>query len=149
MLSTLRPSQNIAVIATIAPASQAIGPVSSGWISFNAFEAMMGLVQNGALGVAATIDAIFQQALDGIGTGAKPVVATGMVQNVVATDNGKVNIINLLERDLDVANGFQFVQLTVTVGVAASFAGALVLGVNERYGPAARNNAVFVKQVVN
>jgi hypothetical protein len=149
MLSTLRPSQSIAVLDRIAPISQAAGTVTGAWLSFSQFEAFMFVLQNGVLGASATVDAKIQQATDNTGTGVKDVTATIMTQNVKATDDGKVNIINLLERELDLANGFGWVRLSITVGTATSLVSAVVLGVNERYAPANTQNAAAVKQVVN
>jgi hypothetical protein len=149
MLASLRPSQNIAILATLAPASQAAGTYTTGWIAAAQFEAFLAVVQNGVLGASATIDAKMQQAQDSGGTGAKDITVTAMTQNVKATDDGKVNLINLLQRDLDLSNGFGYLRLSITVGTAASLVGGLILGVNERYAPAASNNASAVKQVVN
>jgi hypothetical protein len=45
-------------------------------------------------------------------------------------------------------NGFGFVRLTVTVGVAASITSAQLLGVNPRYAPAEVGNQAAVVQVI-
>lgn len=149
MHSNLRPSQVMALVGTVPPSSAAAGIQLSGWIDISQFEALMGIIQNGALGASATVDAKFRQATDNIGTGAKDVTVTAMAQNVVATDNNKLNVINLLARDVDFANGFRYVALSITVGVAASLVSGLVISINERFGPAALQNATGVKQVVN
>lgn len=149
MHSNLRPSQVVAFVGTVPPSSAAAGIQLSGWIDISQFEALMGVIQNGALGTSATVDAKFRQALDNTGTGAKDVAVTAMAQNVVATDNNKMNIINLLARDVDFANGFRYVALSITVGVAASLVSGIVIGINERFGPAALQNNAAVKQVVN
>jgi len=149
MLSTLRPSQNVALVGVIAPQSAAVGTLTSGWISMSQFEALLAVVQNGTLGASATVDAKVQQATDSSGTGAKDLAVTVMTQNVKATDDNKVNLINVLERDLDIANGFGWVRLSVTVGTAASLLAAQIFGVNARYAPENTLNSTSVKQIVN
>lgn len=150
MAINLRPSQVNAMVAQIAPAAQAVSTILSGWVDFAQFEMIMGVIQNGVLGAAATVDAKFRQALDNIGTGAKDVTATIIPQMVKATDDNKSTLINVLERDLDSTNGFRFIALSITVGVAASITGGMVLGYNERYGPTGlQNAAAIVKGVTN
>jgi len=52
------------------------------------------------------------------------------------TDSDKLALINLDPSKLDVANNFDYVRLTLTVAVAASEIGALLLGFHSRYGGA-------------
>lgn len=149
MHSNLRPSQLASLVGQIVPSSQAVGTLLSGWIDAAQFEAMLAIIQAGVLGAAGTLDCKFRQATDNIGTGAKDVTVTVATQNVKATDDNKANLINLLQRDLDMANGFRYVALSVTIGGAASLTSAAVIGLNERFGPANLQNIAAVKQVVN
>ena len=149
MLATLKPTQNIALLDVV-PASAATGTYTTGWLAAAKYEAFLAVVQNGALGSSGTIDAKIQQAQDSSGTNAKDVTATIMTQNTQAGgDSNKVNLINLLQRDLDIPNGFGYFRLSITVGTATSVVGGLVYALNERYAPAAGNNGTAVKQVVN
>ena len=150
MHSNLRPSQVAAVVGQVSPASQTVGTALTGWIDASQFECFLGILQSGVLGASGTLDAKFRQATDNIGTNAKDVAATIIPQNVVATDNNKINLINLLQRDLDFANGFRYFALSATVGGASSLISGVVIGMNERFGPATMQNAgAIVKQVVN
>ena len=56
--------------------------------------------------------------------------------------------INVDAQELDAANGFAYVQLTVTVGTAATGTAAALLGVNPRFAPASDFNAASVAQIV-
>lgn len=147
MFPTARPSQNVAIMGKIAPVSQAAGAVSTGWIDAGSVLWLAALIQAGVLGASATVDAIFQQATDNSGTGAKAVTGAVITQMVKATDDNRESILELRNDALDLANGFRFVRLTVTVGTATSLVSAVVLGLSGRIGPANRQNLVSVKSI--
>ena len=150
MWPSLKPSQRVAVAAAIDPQSTNAA-VSTAWIQAAAFHKLMAVVQAGALGAAATVDAKFQQAQDGAGTGVKDVASTLMQQLTKAgtDDSATQSMINCKMSELDINNGFNFVRLTVTPAVAASLISAVVLGVDQHYGVASDSNAASVLQVVN
>ena len=107
------------------------------------------VIQSGALGTNATLDAKLQQAQDASGTGAKDLTGKAITQlTQAASGSAKQALINLRPDDLDVSNGYAFVRLSVTVGVAASLTAAQVLGVNPRFAPGDANNQAAVVQVV-
>ena len=108
----------------------------------------LALVQTGVLGTSATVDAKLQQALDSSGTGAKDISGKAITQIVKATGDNKQLLINVKPEELDTVNGFGFVRLTVTVGVAASITSAQLLGVNPHYAPADVGNQAAVVQVI-
>jgi hypothetical protein len=138
-------SDQMALMDQIAPVSQGVGAVSTGWVSMANFERMLALINTGVLGAGATLDGKLQQATDAAGTGAKDIAGKAIVQIVKATGDGKLAMINLRDDELDVANGFAFVRLTLTVGVAASLVGATLVSGVARYAPpkdAAANPAI-------
>ena len=57
-------------------------------------------------------------------------------------------LINLKPEDLDTVNGFAYVRLSLTVGVAASITAAQLIGVNPRYATADASNQAAVAQIV-
>ena len=118
----------LAILATIDPASQAAGAISSGWVSVANHLGFLAMVQTGTLGTGATVDAKLQQALDSAGTGAKEISGKAITQIVKATGDNKQALINLKPEDLDIVNGFGFVRVALTVGVAASITGAQFFG---------------------
>ena len=148
MFPNSKASEMLAILATIDPASQAAGVVSTGWVSVANHLGFLAVVQTGVLGTAATVDAKLQQALDNAGTGAKDITGKSITQIVKATGDNKQALVNLKPEELDTVNGFGFVRVTVTVAVAASLAAAQLLGVNPRYAPADAGNQAAVVQVV-
>lgn len=148
MFPNAKGSELISVLATIDPASQAVGTVTTGWISAANHLGFLALVQTGTLGTGATVDAKLQQALDSAGTGAKEISGKAITQIVKATGDNKQVLVNVKPEELDSVNGFGFMRVTVTVGVAASITSAQLLGVNPRYAPADVGNQAAVVQVI-
>ena len=148
MFTNSKASEMLAILATIDPASQSAGTATTGWVSVANHHGLLAVVQTGVLGTLATVDAKLQQALDSSGTGAKDISGKGITQIVKATGDNKQALINLKPEDLDTVNGFGFVRVTVTVGVAASITSAQLLGVNPRFAPADAANQAAVVQVI-
>lgn len=141
-------SEQVAVLGSIDPISQAAGAVSTGWISAAGFERFNAFLQTGILGAAATVDAKLQQASDSAGTGAKDITGKAITQIVKASGDGKQAQIDLRAEELDLANGFNYFRLTVTVGVAASLIAATIEGGVAKNMPASALNAATVVQSV-
>lgn len=143
-----KPSEGLAVLATIDPISQGAGTVSTGWVDQSLFFAVMALINTGVLGASATVDAKLQQATDSSGTGAKDITGKAIVQIVKASGDNKQAIIQMKEADLDTEGGFRFVRLSVTVGTAASLVQAALYGFLGRFQSAAASNQAGVVQTV-
>lgn len=142
------PSDQAVLAAIIDPDAYAASTVTSGWVHMGTYEAIQAIVMAGTLGSSATLDAKLEQATDGSGTGAKDISGKAITQLTQAgTDSDKQAIINCRANELDVANGFDYVRLSMTVGTATSDAGGLVLGHNPRYAPA--TDATTVDEVVS
>ena len=148
MFPNAKGSELFSVLATIDPASQAVGTVTTGWISAGNHHSLLALVQSGVLGTGSTLDAKLQQATDASGTGAKDVTGKAITQIVKATGDNKQALINLRPDDLDVTNGYAYVRLSLTVAVAASLTAAQLLGFNPRFAPGDASNQAAVAQVV-
>jgi hypothetical protein len=143
------PSDRAAIVGMISPVSQAAGAVSTGWIDMKNWGTLMGIIQAGVLGAAATLDAKFQQATDAAGTGAKDIPAKLITQLTQGgADSNKQAVINLRQGELDIAGGFTYARLTLTVATAASLVSALVLAMDARYNPASDNDASSVDEIV-
>lgn len=141
MNPNVKPSDHGTIVGAISPQSTA-STVTSGWIDAGAYAALRGIVITGVLGTSATVDAKFQQATDSSGTGAKDVTGSAITQIPKATgDNVQANI-NLYPEALDLANGFRYVRLSITVGTAASLVAGLVEGYDARYQPASAPSSV-------
>ena len=148
MFPNAKGSELLSVLATIDPASQAAGAASTGWVPVANYFGFLALVQTGVLGTSGTVDAKLQQALDSSGTGAKDISGKAITQIVKATGDNKQVLVNVKPEELDTVNGFGFMRVTVTVGVAASITSAQLLGVNPRYAPADVGNQAAVVQVI-
>lgn len=148
MFTNSKASEMLAILATIDPASQSAGTATTGWVSVANHHGLLAVVQTGVLGTLATVDAKLQQATDSTGAGAKDVAGRAITQIVKATGDNKQALINLKPEELDTLNGFGFVRVALTVGVAASITGAQLLGVNPRFAPADSGNQAAVVQVI-
>lgn len=149
-MGNLNPSQIAAVVGAIDPDVYTAGTYTTGWVDMQDFDALMAIVMVGTLGSSATLDAKIEQATDGSGTGAKDVSGTDITQLTQAgTDSDKQAVINVHASDLDFANDFRFARLSITVAVATSDAGGVLLGFTPRYGAASDNDASTVDEIVS
>ena len=149
MFPNSKATELLSVLATIDPSNQASGTATTGWISVANYHGFLAEVQTGALGTSATLDAKLQQALDSSGTGAKDITGKSITQlTQAASGSNRQVLINVKPEELDTVNGFGFVRLSVTVGVAASMTSAQLIVVNPRYAPADSQNQAAVAQVV-
>ena len=149
MFPNAKGSEELSILATIDPVSQGAGTVTTGWVNVANYHALLAVIQTGVLGVAATLDGKIQQAQDNAGTGVKDVATKAIVQIVKATGDNKQALINLKPEDVDNINGFGFIRLSLTVGVAASLVSGQLLGVNPRYATADAFNQAGVVQIVS
>lgn len=144
---SIRPSDRATLMAVLNPVSQAAATVTTGWVSMATFNAIMAVLQVGAMTLNGTVDAKLQQASDSAGTGAKDITGKAITQLTQAgTDDNKQVVINCRAEELDVDNSFTHVRLSVTVAVAASLIAAAVYGLDARYAPA--TDATTVDEVV-
>jgi len=150
MNSNLNPSDRVAVLAAIDPDATSPSTVATSWIPAVNFYAMMAVIAVGTLGTSATVDAKFEQATDGSGTGVKDITGKAITQLTQADtdDSDKQAIINLFADDLDTNDGFTHVRLSITVAEAASDVGGFVLGLDPRKGEASENDAASVAEIV-
>ena len=149
MFPNAKGSEELSILATIDPVSQGAGTVTTGWVNVANYHALLAVIQTGVLGVAATLDGKVQQAQDNVGTGVKDVATKAIVQIVKATGDNKQALINLKPEDVDNINGFGFIRLSLTVGVAASLVSGQLLGVNPRYATADAFNQAGVVQIIS
>lgn len=144
-----KPSEICAVVANIDPDAYAASTVVSGYVNMRDFTALMAVIQAGDLGASATLDAKLVQATDTSGTGSKDITGKAITQLTQAgTDSNKQVLINVRPEELDVDNGFDCVAISMTVAVATSDAGAMLLGFFPSRGPATAVDSATVDEVV-
>ena len=148
MYPNVKGSEQFAILTVLDPSSAAAGTATSSWVPVATFHSMLAVIQTGALGTSATIDAKLRQATDSSGTGAKDVTGRAIVQIVKATGDSKQALINMRCDEIDTNNAFTHVALSVTVGTAASIYNALLLGMNPRFAPGSDANPAAVVQII-
>lgn len=82
-----------------------------------------------------TIDVVIGQATDAAGTGAKVITGKGTVAQLVAADAGVYVGVEIRSEELDVTNGYCFIDVLVIVGSAAYTYECAVFGIVSRYEP--------------
>jgi len=130
MFTNAKLTEKLALLAALNPASVAPGTVLTAWVLAANFHSIAALIQTGVLGASATINASLQQALDSSGTSAKAVGSHAIAQIVQASGNNVQAFIECRTDELDSGNGFIYVALSVTVGVAASIVSGAIFGGN-------------------
>ena len=148
-IGTALSSEVAAVIGTVDPAALTAAAHTSDYVSAADFESIMAIVKTGTLGTSATVDAKLVQATDSSGTGSKDITGKAITQLVKATDDNKQAVINCRAEELDLANSFTHVALTITVGTATSQGDGLLLGLNPRMAPASDNDLASVAEIVS
>ena len=143
-------SEQAAVVGTIDPDVIVASTVLSDYIDASEFANFQAIIMAGTLGSSATLDAKLVQATDVSGTGVKDITDKDITQLTQASpdDSDKQAVINLKPEELDVANGFTHFALSLTIAVATSDAGAIILGQDPRYGPASDQDIASVTEIV-
>lgn len=146
----LLPSERAGVVATIDPDANTAATYVSDWVDMSKYPVVLAIILAGELGTSATLNAKLRQAKDGSGTDAKDISGKAIAELTEAgSDADKQVLINVREDELDTANGFGFVALSMTIGVATSDAGAVLLGFDPTYGFANDNDLASVDEIVN
>ena len=143
------PSERVAVLGTVDPDVLTAAAHTSDYVDAGNFESIVAVIMAGTLGTCATLDAKLVQATDSSGTGSKDITGKAITQLVKATDDDKQAVINVRSEELDLANSFTHVALTITVGTASSDGGGVLLGMNPRFGPASDNDLSTVAEIVS
>lgn len=138
------------VLATIPPlaAKAAVGPHNSGYVSLADYHRGFVWLDLGEPTGAATIDVVLTQATSAAGAGAKalttPAGGSKSPTQLVAADAGGHVGIEIRSEELDVTNGFVFVQAAVTVGVDVYYYDLVIFGIVSRYEPVSVTDFVEV-----
>lgn len=148
-MKALLPSDRAAVVGVIDPDALAADTYETGWISMSDFQSVMAIIMAGSLGSSATLNAKFEQGQGAAGANPQDVPGKAITALTQAgTDSDKQAVLNCFADDLDLADGYDHVRLSMTIGAATSDAGALVLGFDARYEPASNNDLASVDEIV-
>lgn len=148
MYANSRLGEQLAVLATFDPVSQAAATVTTGWVDARKFARITALLGVGVMTATSTVDAKLQQATTAAGAGAKDIANKAITQLLAAGGNNRQVAIDLRDDELDVNNGFGFVRLSITVAAAASLINAMLIGAFPRNGLASDANQAGVVQIV-
>lgn len=150
MLSNnLNPSARASVVGVIDPDAYAADTYTTGWIDMQDWFSVLAILMLGDMVATSTLNAKFQQATDGAGAGAKDIAGAAIAAlTQVGVDDNKQAVINVTTGDLDFNAGFRFVRLSATIAAAASDFGAVVVGLDPRYGDAAAGDLASVDEIV-
>lgn len=120
--------EDVRLVGIIDPDAYAANSYSTGWIAARDYQRFLAIVMAGDLGTSATLDAKIEEATDGSGTGVQDCPSKAITQMTQAgTDSNKQALIHVGQEDL--SDGFTHFRLTITVAVATSDAGGLVVAV--------------------
>ncbi|MCB0048953.1 MAG: hypothetical protein KDE24_05320 [Caldilinea sp.] len=130
----------------IAPQLLDNAAATSSWLPVSNSPRLTAIVQVGATDT--TVDAKLQQATDSSGTGAKDITGAAITQIAGTGDNRFVSI-DLATENLDLANGFDYVRLSITAGdgTTGAYAAAVIIQ-NARHMPPTQPAAYAEKVVV-
>lgn len=145
------PTERVAVIGSVDPASHGAGAHVSGWVDCSKFRRICAVISVGVLGVNATVDAKLTSAVTSAGGTPQDISGALITQLTKAgADDSKQVIINLdCAKLVKQTVPSRYVKLTVTVGTAASLASAVLLGFDPIDGPASNSDATSVDEIVS
>lgn len=148
MLFNQKVSEGLALVDVFDPVSQAAATITTPtWIPVANYHRFMAKIATGVMQATSTVDAKVRQAQDAAGTGAKDITGKAITQLLAAASSNKQVLINFMADDLDQANGFGFVQVSLTVAVAASIVG-IDLYALPRFETADQFNKASVAQII-
>ena len=142
-------SERAAVAAVIDPDANTAAAYTSAYVSMSTFNQVLAIVPVCTMGSSATVDFKLVQATDSSGTSSKDISGKAITQLVKASNDDDQAVINCRSEELDVANGFDYVAMTMTVGTAASDTSAIMLGMTPRYAPASDNDLASVQEIIS
>lgn len=149
MNHNILPSDRVAIAGSIDPDNASAGTYTTGWVSMATFRSVMAVVAVGVMASTATLDAKLEQAKDASGTDAKDISGKAITQLTQAgTDADKQAVINCRAEELDIANDFSHVRLSLTTAAAASYCCGLLLGLDPRNGVASEFDEASVDEIV-
>lgn len=148
-------SEGADIIATIDPDAYSANTYTSDVFDMSKYERVIAIVMAGDLGSSATLDAKLQHGAASNLSDAEDITGKAITQLTQAgTDSDKQAVIELRPDEMKGAalsfksGTTRYARLSMTVGVAASDCGAIVLGFGRRQGVGSDNDLASVDEVV-
>ncbi len=137
----------VGVIATIDPISQAAGAVTCDIIDMRYWREVLFIPLTGVLGASATVDCLVKgSAASNMGSPAN-LTGKSITQLVKASHDNFQAIIRVTAEEV-AAQGFRYIQATLTVGTATSLIGLIAIGAHARYSDAADYDLASVNEII-
>lgn len=141
MAYTNRISEDLYPLAIHYSQTRQVATHVSAWVLMENYHRARLVLNLGTMGTNATVDADIRQASAAAGTGAKAITGKSITQLTQAGgDANSLVTIELQTEELDVDNGFEYVQFRVTIAVADCVYGAVLEGACSRYKPVPTTN---------
>lgn len=135
MNPNIKPS-DCAILAAVVDPQSATTAKSTGWVNMGLHGKIVATVFAGAFATGAKLNAKLEQATSDGGT-PKDITGKAITELTEAgTDDNKQVVINCFGEELDVANGYDWVRLTITPSVDAVLIAGSIHAMNPRYAPA-------------
>jgi len=139
-------TQGLAIVGLTPPQSLSPGTDTTITnIDMSKYRRLLVIIEVGAFGASATVDAKLRESKTSGGT-YQDISGAAITQLTAAGGNNKIATIELRAGQLD--PGYQFVQLSLTVGTAATQVAAIALGGEAEHKPGNAGNIAGVKQQV-
>ncbi len=145
-MSRSKLSQQLAVVDKLDPVSQAAATVLGTAIDMSLHRKVVFIIDVGAFGASATVDAKIQASATSGGTYAD-VSGKAIVQMLAAGGNNKVVKLEISAQE--VTSGSRFIKLSITVGTAATLLSYVALAASDRYEPSNLYDLAAVTQTVS
>ena len=143
-----RLSQALAVVGCIDPDAYTTGAYTDDVVDMSKHARVMYIVQAGTLGASATLN--FGVYGDTTSGGSFSTLITGKSITALTqagTDSDKQAIVEVTGEEAK-AQGFRYLRGTLTVGVATSDVGVLIIADHSRYAPASELDLASVSEIV-
>jgi len=141
MTYTARFSENFELLANITPeaANGTVGEHNSGYVSMENFHRALIVLTAGEAGGASTIDVDVEEATTAAAGGAQNLAGKSITQ-LVAADAGETVYIEVRTEELDVDNGYSFINAEVAVGANTFTYDLKIFGFMPRFAPVSVTN---------
>ena len=141
-----KPSEKVAVCATVDPDANATGAFTTDYISMVDFQQAMFVVMAGVIAASGTLDFSINEATTATGAGATTLASgTLSITQMTTADNDEQAVVNVETQDL--STGFDFVAGVMTLTTAGADSAVIGLGLLPRYGPGSDNDLASVGEI--
>lgn len=128
ILATERVSEQLACLGQVHCISSSTA-LSTSYVSVANYARLVAVIITGLAAATATFNAKLEQATSSGGAGVKDITGKAIAALDDTTGDNTRHLIDLRADELDLANGFTFVRLTLTPATAAVLIAGLLLGV--------------------